>query len=84
MLLLTGATTLVALLLFILGIGRADWGQSCRNDDDCKPQLVCGVPMATPYCTQTCLLVGASTCAPGFVCSKWSPALPNDGVCRKK
>jgi hypothetical protein len=83
MLILTLATALVALLLFILGIGRNDWGEGCKHDDDCKPLLVCGVPMATPYCTQACDLAGPDTCAKGFVCTKWSPALPNDGVCRK-
>ena len=80
MLLLTVATALVTLLLFILGFGRSDWGESCKEDDDCKPRLVCGTPIGAPYCTQTCELNGPDTCAKGYACVKWSPS---HGVCRK-
>jgi hypothetical protein len=83
MLLLTIATALVALLTFLLGIGKNDWGERCQHDDDCKPNLVCGVSRSAPYCTQACDPNGRDTCVKGYTCVRWSPALPNDGVCRK-
>ncbi len=50
---LTAATAVVSVLLFVLGFGRKHWGEACQHDNECKPRLVCGVPMGAPYCTQS-------------------------------
>ena len=75
LLILSAATALVALLTFLLGIGKADWGERCQVTDDCKPNLVCAAP-STPYCTQACDPKGRDTCVKGFSCA-------DDGVCHK-
>ena len=58
------------MLLFILGIGRNDLGESCKVDDDCKPRLVCGAAAGVPYCTSGCDPAGPDTCAKEYACSK--------------
>ena len=83
--LLAIASAVVAILLFLLGHGGGnELGAPCGGDQACKPQLVCGVPMGIGYCTRPCDLSGPEDCPQGFECWKWSPALPRDGVCRKK
>jgi hypothetical protein len=82
--LLTIATTVVAILLFLLGHGKGnDLGSPCGDEQKCRPELVCGAPMGVPYCTVPCDVSG-NTCPSGFKCEQFSPVLPNDGVCKKK
>lgn len=73
LLILSIATAIVAALTFLLGIGKADWGEKCSAIDDCKPPLVC---TASSYCAGKCDPAGHDTCAKGFSCG-------DDGLCRK-
>ena len=82
--LLTIASTVVAILLFLLGHGRGnDLGAPCGDEQACKPQLICGAKMGAPYCTRPCDLSGADDCPKAFTCAAWTPALPKSGICKK-
>ncbi|GEM_PF-3217589 len=76
MMVLTLATALVSLLLFILGFGKADLGEKCSLDEDCKPRLVCGKSAGAPYCTNACDVTAPDTCVKGYSCEK--------GLCLKE